>query len=288
MLNESQNRSNDINDLASSEDSLQRYVKIKKINFLKRLGVLVVLWSLIVAYFVLPISKVRTPSLEGNKNLTINDIIDIAGVRSTDYLWENNTADQVERLSKHPLIDDVEISVNIFGVHIAIKEKYPLAKIQASINCNDIACYNYYLSDLTMITGETVFQSKPLKKAISSMKNLPVLTNIEDENILNSILEQLSKIDYKILENIVSVSYVEDYLETKEIKVIRLVIAKQYLNLDANLMLYVDMNRLSYKISESHLFTIAKYIKPSAKIDDTNYCLSYLSNQTASCKESVK
>ena len=178
MLNESQNRSNDSENLAFSEDSLQRYVKIKKINFLKRLGVLVVLWSLIVAYFVLPISKVGTPSLEGNKNLTINDIIDIAGVRSTDYLWENNTAEQVERLSKHPLIEDVEISVNIFGVHIEIKEKYPLARIQASINCDDIACYNYYLSDLSLISGETVFQSKPLKKAITGMRNLPVLTNI--------------------------------------------------------------------------------------------------------------
>jgi len=288
MLNESQNRSNDSENLAFSEDSLQRYVKIKKINFLKRLGVLVVLWSLIVAYFVLPISKVGTPSLEGNKNLTINDIIDIAGVRSTDYLWENNTAEQVERLSKHPLIEDVEISVNIFGVHIGIKEKYPLARIQASINCDDIACYNYYLSDLSLISGETVFQSKPLKKAITGMRNLPVLTNIENEQILNSVLEQLAQIDFKILENIISVSYVNDYLETNEIEVIRLVIARQYLNLDANLMLYVDMNRLSYKISESHLSTIAKYIKPSAMIDNENYCLSYLSNQTASCKESIK
>ena len=89
---------------------------------------------------------------------------------------------------------------------------------------------------------------------------------------------------YKIKE----IKYVDDYLASDEIVVFKILIDKAYLNLDGDLILYIDMNRMSYKISKSHLEIIAKYIKPSAKIDDSNYCLSYISNKTASCKESVK
>lgn len=288
MLNESKEHTNEFDNLAFSEDSLQRYIKEKRMRFIKRFGVLVVLWSLIVGYFVLPISKVGTPTVEGIKNLTISDVIDIARVNSTDYLWDNNTAEQVDLLSRHPLIKDVEITVNIFGMYIEIEETYPLAKIQSSTTGNNLADFNYYFSDLSLVNGETVFQSKPLTNAIESMSNMPLMTNIENSEILNSILIQLSEIDYEILQNILEVSYDENYLETDQINVIRLLIAKKYLNLDANLILYVDMNRMSYKISESHLATIAKYIKPTAKVDDSNYCLSYLSNQTASCKQSVR
>lgn len=288
MLNELKEHTNEFDNLAFSEDSLQRYIKEKRMRFIKRFGVLVVLWSLIVGYFVLPISKIGTPKVEGIKNLTISDVIDIARVNSTDYLWDNNTAEQVDLLSRHPLIKDVEITVNIFGMYIEIEETYPLAKIQSSATGNNLADYNYYFSDLSLVDGETVFQSKPLTNAIESMSNMPLMTNIENSEILNSILIQLSEIDYEILQNILEVSYDEDYLETNQIDVIRLVIAKKYLNLDANLILYVDMNRMSYKISENHLATIAKYIKPTAKVDDSNYCLSYLSNQTASCKQSVR
>lgn len=288
MLNESKEYTNEFDNLASSEDSLQRYLKERKHGFIKRLVILVVLWGLIAGYFISPLSKVGEPTIEGNTYLTNEEIIELSQLDSSKYLWKNKTKEQVDLLVKHPLIKDVEITVNVFGVYIEIEETYPLAKMKSSTSGSSLADFNYYLSDSSMVSGEAVFQSKPLTKAVNSMKRLPLLSNINDEEILKSILSQLAKIDLKILSNIHEVSYVEGYITSDEIKIIRLKIDKSYLNLDADLILYVDMNRLSYKISESHLETIAKYIKPSAKLDDSNYCLSYISNKTASCKESVK
>ncbi len=288
MLKDSKIEANEFDNLAFSEDSLQRYLKERKIGFIKRFSILVVLWLLIIGYFVSPISKVGTPKVTGIKNLTISDIIDIARVNSTDYLWDNNTEEQVELLARHPLIKDVEITVNIFGMYIEIEETYPIAKIQSSSTGSNLADFNYYFSDLSLVDGETVFQSNSLTSAITNMANLPLISNIDNNEIINSILKQLVGIDYNILQNIIEISYDKNYLETNQIDVVCLKIAKKYLNLDADLILYVDMNRVAYKINEDHLRIIAKYIKSSAKLDDSNYCLSYLSNETASCKYIVR
>lgn len=288
MLSESNERLNDTKNLSSSEESLQKYLKIKKHSFTSRLVVFLALWGIIVGYFVSPLSKVGNPNIDGNRYLTNQDIIEISKLDSSLYLWENNTKEQVSLLSNHPLIKNVEITVNVFGVYIEVEETYPMAKVKSSTSGNDLADFDYYLSDKTLVKGEAVFQSEPLTKAIRSMQRLPLLTNVNNEEMLKMVLTQLSEIDLEVVNKIKEIKYVDDYLASDEIVVLKILIDKAYLNLDGDLILYIDMNRMSYKISKSHLEIIAKYIKPSAKIDDSNYCLSYISNKTASCKESVK
>lgn len=288
MSNELNERTNDIDTLSFSEDSLQRYLKIKRSNFFKRLAVLVVLWGLIVGYFVSPLSKVGTPTIEGNYYLSSEEIRNISQIDSSKHLWKNDTKNQINLLESHPLIKNVEITVNIFGVHIEIEETYPIAKVQSSSTGSSIADFNYYLSDSSLVLGEAVFQSKPLSNAINSVERLPILTNIDDNEILEKILKQLSDIELNIIGKIKEVSYADNYLASDEIDVIKLVLDKSYFNLDSDLILYLDLNRMSYKVSKSHLDIIAKYIKPSAKLDNSYYCLSYIGNKTASCKESIK
>lgn len=288
MLSESNERLNDTKNLSSSEESLQKYLKIKKHSFISRLVVFLALWGIIIGYFVSPLSKVGNPNIDGNRYLTNQDIIEISKLDSSLYLWENNTKEQVSLLSNHPLIKNVEITVNVFGVYIEVEETYPMAKVKSSTSGNDLADFDYYLSDKTLVKGEAVFQSEPLTKAIRSMQRLPLLTNVNNEEMLKMVLTQLSEIDLEVVNKIKEIKYVDDYLASDEIVVLKILIDKAYLNLDGDLILYIDMNRMSYKISKSHLEIIAKYIKPSAKIDDSNYCLSYISNKTASCKESVK
>ena len=94
MSNELNERTNDIDTLSFSEDSLQRYLKIKRSNFFKRLAVLVVLWGLIVGYFVSPLSKVGTPTIEGNYYLSSEEIRNISQIDSSKHLWKNDTKNQ--------------------------------------------------------------------------------------------------------------------------------------------------------------------------------------------------
>ena len=78
------------------------------------------------------------------------------------------------------------------------------------------------------------------------MQRLPLLTNVNNEEMLKMVLTQLSEIDLEVVNKIKEIKYVDDYLASDEIVVLKILIDKAYLNLDGDLILYIDMNRMSY------------------------------------------
>jgi cell division septal protein FtsQ len=95
MLSESNERSNDTKNLSSSEESLQRYLKIKKHSFITRLLVFLTLWGLIIGYFFTPLSKVGNPNIDGNRYLTNQDIIEISNERIKNLKEKLNQAKEL-------------------------------------------------------------------------------------------------------------------------------------------------------------------------------------------------
>ena len=167
---------------------LQRYIPIVVIN---------VIVILILAFFISPWSKVGTISVEGNEMVYVQEILNESGIQSGDSLIEtvrgsDQAADQitnelaqvsdttVERVG----INDFAITVEEFGTvaYIAQKGSY-----------------------LRVLENGTVLDDT----YDVSIGNQPVLSNFEEGEALNLMIEELSHLDTPILNLISEIELVE-------------------------------------------------------------------------------
>lgn len=167
---------------------LQRYIPIVAIN---------VIVILILGFFISPWSKVSTVSVEGNNAVYVQEIIDESGVRGGDSLIdtlqereaiEQSVTDQLEQVKSTSVevsgLNDLSIQVEEFDTvsYIAQEGSY-LRVLENGVVLDDV--YDV------------------------SIGNQPVLSNFEEGEALNLMIEEISQLDAPILNLISEIELVE-------------------------------------------------------------------------------
>lgn len=168
---------------------LQRYIPIVVIN---------VIVILILGYFISPYSKVGTISVEGNEAVYVQEIIDESGIRVGDSFID--TMQEQEAIQK-----DVTNQLPQVSQTTVAREGFNNILIQVS----EFSTVAYIAQDgsyLRVLENGTV-----LDDAYNvSIGNQPVLSNFEEGDALNLMIEQLSQLDTPILNLISEIELVKD------------------------------------------------------------------------------
>lgn len=168
---------------------MQRYIPIVIINLLI---------IIIMSYFISPLSKVSTISVEGNEAVYDQQIIEESGIRSNDSILElmrqkERTAENI--VQNLPQVSESSVEVSGFNdVIIQIKEHNTVAYIAQD---------NSYLR---VLENGTVLD----EEYNISIGNQPVLTKFEEGEVLDQMIEELSKVDRPILNLISEIELVTD------------------------------------------------------------------------------
>ena len=185
--------------------------KIRKI--FKFLAWLIIL--AIVFYIIINI-KIKNIYVKGNKILSDQDIIELAGIENYPKLFSISIIKMENKIKINPVIEKVKVKKNLFGrVDIEVKEN--------NILLRDEVDNGIYLSNSKKITG------------IENITGIPSLINIVDENVLNLLLKKLNNIDKNILSKISEIEYRPNEYD-KELFLF-------YMN-DGNYV-YININRLT-------------------------------------------
>lgn len=159
--------------------------KNKNRKFLKFIG-LVLIVALIV-YIVINI-KIKNIYVKGNKILTDQEIIELAGIENYPKLFSIPIVKMENKIKMNRLVEKVKVQKNIFGrVDIEIKEYNILLKDEVD---NGI-----YLSN-----GEKIAMDE-------NITGIPSLINVVDTDVLKAFLKKLDTIDKDILTKISEIEY---------------------------------------------------------------------------------
>lgn len=159
--------------------------KNKRRKILKFLGCLVILG--VIVYLVINI-RIKNIYVKGNKNLTDQEIIELAGIENYPKLFSISITKLENKIKLNRLINKVKVRKNIFGrVDIEVSEY--------SILLIDEVDQGVYLSN-----GEKIILDK-------EVTGIPTLINVVETDVLNSFLKKLDKVDKDILANISEIEY---------------------------------------------------------------------------------
>ena len=168
---------------------LKRYIPILLVN---------ILIITVLGYFISPWSKVGTVSVEGNEAVYVQEIIDSSNIHGGDSVIsimnnqekiENNITDQLEQVSETSVelvgANDIMVQVDEFNTVAYIAEKGSYLRVSENGRVLD-AAYNI------------------------SLGNQPVLSNFEEGEALDSMIEELSQLDESILNLISEIELTEN------------------------------------------------------------------------------
>ena len=166
--------------------------KKKNKKILKKIGVILIL--LLIFYLIINI-KIKNIYVKGNKLLTDQEIIELAGIENYPKLFSISSKKMINKIKLNPIVNDVKIKKNIFGrVDIEIKEYNMILKDEVD---NGI----YLANGKKIITDDKVI-------------GIPSLVNVVDEAILKDFLKKLDKVDKDILSKISEIGYTPNEYET--------------------------------------------------------------------------
>ncbi len=169
----------------------------KKINFRRTIIFLLflyVLYAVISSLIKLPIKHIF---ITGNKLVSDNEIIIAAKIKNYPPIIKINKKNMIKNIIKNELIKSANITKKINGtLEITIIENKPLY-----INKN---------------TDEVVLDNGK-KVSFKNLIPLPILINYIPDNIYKDFINNYSKIDDSIIENINSIEYKPDYNEKGEV-----------------------------------------------------------------------
>jgi len=168
---------------------LQRYIPIVVANLIL---------ILILGYFISPWSKVGTVSVEGNQAVYIQEVIDESNIHSGDNVIEtmrNKEELQNEITEQLPQISDTAIELS--GVNDVV------------IQVNEFDTVAYIAQDGSYLR---VLENGDVLEEVYdvSLGNQPVLSNFQEGEALNLMIEELSQLDIPILRLISEVELVEN------------------------------------------------------------------------------
>ena len=197
---------NIVNSSSDFELKIRQIQKKKKRNLIIKIVSACLVFSLIITYFFLPVSKVSNSSISGNIYYTNEEVLKIAGLNEKDSLYLISKDKITKSLKDSPLIDDESVKVNIYpsGLKIEYEEVVPVLQYQDQ----------RYLSDGTLLDENLLKSKDPLIGDYLYLHTQDLVTLYSkpfEEKFVASRVEHLSKLilslEEGVKEKIVGVSY---------------------------------------------------------------------------------
>lgn len=197
---------NIVNSSSDFELKIRQIQKKKKRNLIIKIVSACLVFSLIITYFFLPVSKVSNSSISGNIYYTNEEVLKIAGLNEKDSLYLISKDKIIKSLKDSPLIDDESVKVNIYpsGLKIEYEEVVPVLQYQDQ----------RYLSDGTLLDENLLKSKDPLIGDYLYLHTQDLVTLYSkpfEEKFVASRVEHLSKLilslEEGVKEKIVGVSY---------------------------------------------------------------------------------
>lgn len=165
-------------------------VTVKKIKIVNILIVLLLLYMIGFYTYKVVVSPINNIFVVGNKYLTDQEIIDIAGIRNYPSFILTTKYNIKKKLLKNDLIDEVKIKKS-FGriLTIELKESDPL----------------FIYNDKVLLSNSKQIDNKDYK--------LPTITNYVEEDILNKLIEKYQNVDDEIKIMISEIEYVPNDID---------------------------------------------------------------------------
>ena len=165
-------------------------VTVKKIKIVNILIVLLLLYMIGFYTYKVVVSPINNIFVVGNKYLTDQEIIDIAGIRNYPSFILTTKYNIKKKLLKNDLIDEVKIKKS-FGrmLTIELKESDPL----------------FIYNDKVILSNGKQIDNKNYK--------LPTITNYVEEDILNKLIEKYQNVDDEIKIMISEIEYVPNDID---------------------------------------------------------------------------
>lgn len=167
---------------------MQRYIPIVAVNLI---------FILVSGYFISPLSKVETVSVEGNQVVYDQTILEDSGIRSGDSVIEtmqNKEEFAQQVFDQSPQISESTVVLEGFNeIIIRVKEYDTVAYIANESSYLRVLENGAVLDDVFSV----------------SIGNQPVLSKFEEGDTLNKMIEELSKVDRPILNLISEIELVQ-------------------------------------------------------------------------------
>lgn len=165
-------------------------VVVKKVKIVNILIVLLLLYMIGFYTYKVVVSPINNIFVVGNKYLTDQEIIDIAGIRNYPSFILTTKYNIKKKLLKNDLIDEVKIKKS-FGriLTIELKESSPL----------------FIYNDKVILSNSKQIDNKNYK--------LPTITNYVEEDILNKLIEKYQNVDDEIKIMISEIEYVPNDID---------------------------------------------------------------------------
>lgn len=163
---------------------------VKKIKIVNILIVLLLLYIIGFYTYKVVVAPINNIFVVGNKYLTDQEVIDIAGVRNYPSFILTTKYNMKKKLLKKDLIDEVKIKKS-FGriLTIEVEESNPL----------------FIYNDKVILSNSKQIENKNYK--------LPTITNNVEEDILNKLIEKYQNVDDEIKIMISEIEYVPNDID---------------------------------------------------------------------------
>lgn len=165
-------------------------VAVKKIKIVNILIVLLLFYIIGFYTYKVVVAPINNIFVVGNKYLTDQEIIDIAGIRNYPSFILTTKYNMKKKLLKNDLIDEVKIKKR-FGriLTIEVEESSPL----------------FIYNDKVILSNSKQIENKNYK--------LPTITNYVEDDILNKLIEKYQNVDDEIKIMISEIEYVPNDID---------------------------------------------------------------------------
>ncbi len=147
----------------------------RKIHFFIRLCLVGILALTVLAYFLTPFSKVSNYELNGTYYYQDNEILSIASLKKSTYLFNIDEKRSERLLSNHPLLDNAKLTITPFKLKIDVQELALIYRTNEFIYMN-----NFDHLDL----DDSLFENNFVKDKLESEKSL--IPYLLDETVINN------------------------------------------------------------------------------------------------------
>lgn len=191
-------------------DLQNQFLLTKRKNFLIRLLTIIVLWSILIAYFLLPFSKVESIKIKGNVFLSKNQVLEMANINGKQFKIDVNNKKVEKKLNSYYCIEKTTSKISLFSSSLTIKEIYPIGK-----NENRILWSNGSFTVEKL--DEKIYGKIPLIEATinaSFVEDFSLLNAKWGEIVKNNKMTLIAEKDYPLTDkNTYSFSFLENILD---------------------------------------------------------------------------
>ena len=241
-----------------------------------RIFVVALLWTIIIAYLISPLSKASIVSYEGNYDvIDENDVYTIGEFDDSTFWWNINLKDVEEKLLSYgegKYILDVDITYSLNGIKVHLEENKIIGKFK---NSSDNFVYvlrdgSTFVDDSTLNTSQHYYD----KKHLNETNNIPFIQKeIVESNQAIHVTEELAKFD--LIDKLASIEKAPS-LSGGTVDQYKLTFPSDKTGLDYDLEVVISLNNLVSVLSHENYPLLSAWVKDNKDcLIDGKYSVIY-------------